>query len=312
MEPVVTYDGSMAATPEGVRNPGPGWGYQFLRITDFVLPEVLFRPLRAIGTAIAVFGMRKQRRHSREYLRAILGREPRWLEVCRHFFAFEEALMQRLRVANGRPYPCKFMPGSEAFREWYEKGGPVFLGTFHVGVSDLQGFQLGGMNKGRIYLVRLRVGNSHDTERLSARFGGGLEFIWVNQPSEMLFALKDAARSQHAIALQCDRVDFSAKTAAFDFLGAKRWFPVTIYHLSFIFGRPVIFSVGLPGPGHSWLHASPRFEPRPGESREAGMKRAHEHFQAFLTQLEGILREHPYQWFNFIPLNPVVKPGEDA
>ena len=300
-------DGGNGATSEA-RNPGPGWGYQFLRITDKIVPEALFRPLRAIGTAIAVAGMADQRRSSRAYLREILRREPSLMEVCRHFFAFEEALMLRLRVANGRPYPCEFAPGAEAFREWYARGGPVLLGTFHFGVSDLLGFQLGGMGRGRVYLVRQRVGNSHDTERLSARFGQGLQFIWINQPSEMLFALKEAASSEAAIALQCDRVDFSAKTEMFEFLGARRMFPFTIYHLSFIFGRPVILSVGLPAKGHSILHASPRFEPLPGETREAGLVRARAHFQDFLQQLEKLLQAQPYNWFNFIPLNPKAAP----
>jgi predicted LPLAT superfamily acyltransferase len=289
------------------RNPGPGWGYQFLRITDKIVPEVIFRPLRAIGTAIAVAGMPAQRRCSRVYLREILGREPSWVEVCRHFFAFEEALMLRLRVANGRPYPCQFAPEADAFRDWYINGGPALLGTFHIGVSDLLGFQLGGMNKGRIYLVRQRVGNSHDTERLSARFGQGLQFIWINQPSEMLFALKEAARSNDAIALQCDRIDYSSKTEAFQFLGARRLFPFTIYHLAYIFSRPVILSVGLPGDGHSWLYSSPRFDPLPGEKREDGLVRAREHFQGFLTQLEKLLRADPYNWFNLLPLNPPVE-----
>ena len=296
------------ATSE-VRNPGPGWGYQFLRITDKIVPEAIFRPLRAFGTAVAVVGMPAQRRCSRAYLREIFGREPSWIEVCRHFFAFEEALMLRLRVANGRPYPCKFAPGAEAFREWYEHGGPVLLGTFHIGVSDLLGFQLGGMGKGRIYLVRQRVGNSHDTDRLSARFGQGLQFIWINQPTEILFALKEAAHSEAAIALQCDRVDFSAKIESFHFLGARRLFPFTIYHLAFIFNRPVIFSVGFHAEGHSILHASPRFEPLPGETREAGLARARQHFQEFLSQLEKLLRAQPYSWFNFIPLNPPTNPA---
>ncbi|MFT3782497.1 MAG: hypothetical protein QM790_10830 [Nibricoccus sp.] len=306
MEKTLTAGTAGASKKPEVRNPGPGWGYQFLRITDKIVPEFVFRPIRAAGTAVAVAGMREQRRHSRAYLRQILGREPTKVEICRHFFAFEEALMLRLRVANGQPYPCKFAPDAQAFHEWYEQGGPVFLGTFHVGVSDLLGFQLGGMNRGRVNLVRLRVGNSHDTERLSARFGAGLKFIWINQASEMLFALKEAASTDEAIALQCDRVDFSAKTEPFEFLGARRLFPVTIYHLAMIFNRAVILSVGLPGNGHSWLHASPRFQPLPGESRERGMARARVHFQEFLRLLEKLLHEYPYHWFNFLPLNPPV------
>jgi predicted LPLAT superfamily acyltransferase len=306
MENVVTRPPGEGASRKPVRNPGPGWGYQFLRISDCVIPEAIAKPLRALGTAIAVAAMPSQRRSSRAYLRVILGREPSALEICRHFFAFEESLMLRLRVANGRPYPCRFAGDGGAFRDWYEKGGPVLLGTFHVGVSDLLGFQLGGMEKGKVYIVRQRVGNSHDTEKLSARFGRGISFIWINQPSEMLFALKDAAATEHAIALQCDRVDYSAKTEAFDFLGAKRQFPFTIYHLACIFKRPVIFSVGLPGEGHSWLYSSVRFEVQPGEKREDALVRGRAHFQAFLTQLEALLRKDPYLWFNFLPLNPAV------
>lgn len=291
----------------GARNPGPGWGYPFLRITDKVVPEFLFRPLRAAGTAVAMLAMREQRLHSRAYLRVILGREPRWADVFRHFFAFEEGLMLRLRVANGRPYPCWFNEGNDAFCEWYNRESPVFLGTFHVGVSDLLGFQLGGMIRGRVHLVRQRVGNSHDTERMSARFGDAVRFIWINHPSEMLFALKEAAATGEAIALQCDRVDYSAKSEAFEFLGARRQFPFTIYHLACIFNRPVILTVGLPEGGHSRLYSSPRYAPVPGESREQSLVRAREHFQDFLLVLEELLRRHPHQWFNFLPLNPVVE-----
>ena len=318
------------------RNPGPSWGYQFLRLSDRVLPEAVYRPLRALGTAVAMAGMPAQRRHSRDYLAIVLGRPPTWRDVFRHFFAFEEALMLKLRVANGRAVPCDCAPSGQAFRDWLATGGPVLLGTMHVGVSDMLGFQLGGQvnpartpppsgpggppvgleggvatgEKRRVYLVRQRVGNSHDTEQLAARFGNWLRFIWVNDPDEMLFALKTAAATGDAIALQCDRVEFSTRTEAFDFLGARRLFPVTIYHLARIFDRPVILTVGLPTPaGRSRLYGSPRFDPVPGEPRSVARARAHEHFQGFLRQVEGLLREQPYLWFNFTPLNPPAPAG---
>jgi predicted LPLAT superfamily acyltransferase len=333
------------------RNPGPSWGFQFLRICDRVVPEVVYRPIRALGTAIAMAGMPAQRRHSRAYLATVLDHPPTWRDVFRHFFAFEEALMLKLRVANGRPVPCDCAPSGQPILDWLAIGGPVLLGTMHVGVSDMLGFQLGGQvnpartphpsamggapmprlptgaggmavppvdlecgartgEKRRVYLVRQRVGNSHDTERLAARFGDWLRFIWVNDPGEMLFALKAAAATGDAIALQCDRVEFTTRTEAFDFLGARRLFPVTIYHLARIFDRPVILTVGLPTPaGRSRLYGSPRFDPVPGEPRGAARARAHEHFQDFLRQVEGLLREQPYLWFNFTPLNPPTPAG---
>jgi predicted LPLAT superfamily acyltransferase len=293
------------------RNPGPGWGYRFLRAADRVLPERIYKPLRALGTLIAMTRMPAERRHSREYLSIVLGRRPVWREIFRHFFAFEEMLMGRLRVASGRDYRTTYGPDTADFKAWLENGGRVLVGSFHVGASDLQGCQMGGYEHLRVCIVRQRVGNSHDTDKLADRFGERLKFIWINEPRETLHALKEAADSPAAIVMHCDRVEFSARTAAFEFLGARRLFPVTIYNLALIFNRPVILAVGMPrGPSAAVLHASPRFDPVEGEPRAAAMRRAHAHFQAFLDKLETLLRSDPWQWFNFIPLNPVAEEAE--
>lgn len=295
------------------RNPGPSWGYQFLRIADKITPEFIYRPMRAFGTLVAMTGMPEQRRHSRDYLRLILGREPRFTEVFRHFFAFEEALMLKLRVANGRLILCRYGQGEASFRRWMEEGGPVLLGSFHFGVSDMQGFQIATTHRRPIHIVRRKVGNSHDTERLRQQFGDLIKFIWVNDPQEMLFALKDAAATDEAIAMKCDRLDGSMRSEVFRFLGARRRFPFTIYHLAFLFRRPVLLSVGVrSGTNGTIVHSSPCFEPVEGETRAAAMARARVHFQGFLDMVEGLLREDPYRWFNFIPLNPEVRDPEEA
>ncbi len=285
------------------RNPGPSWGYRFLRLCDRLLPEALFRPLRSAGTWIAVLTMPRQRAHSRAYLRIVLAREPGLACVHRHFFAECEALMLKLRVANGLPYRCVLEPGAEDLGRWLACEFPVLFGTFHVGNSDLTGFMLARQERRRVHLVRLRVGNSHDTDALTARFGDLLKFVWVNEPGELLFALKEAGASGEAVALQCDRRDHSARSEPFDFLGAKRVFPFTIYHLSMIFERPVLLSYGASdGPNRSIVHASPAFVPIKGEPRGEALARARSHFQAFLHRVEAHLRENPYQWLNFLPL----------
>lgn len=286
------------------RNPGPSWGYQFLRGCDRVLPELVFRPLRRLGTWIALQNMAEQKRYSREYLKAVLGREPTRSEVFRHFLAFEEFLMLRLRVANGRPHRGDLAQDAEGFHALLATGEPALLGTFHLGHSDLTGFLLGRQEHRQVFMVRQRVGNSHDTEVLGAKFAEWVRFIWVNEAENLLLALKDAVNAGGSVALKCDRLDFSAKTDVFDFLGARRVFPFTIYHLALIFRRPVVLSVGLPaGPGHSTVHSSPLFVPD-GAGKAANLARAHAHFQAFLTRIEGFLRADPYLWFNFTALNP--------
>jgi predicted LPLAT superfamily acyltransferase len=290
-------------TKASPRNPGPSWGYRFLRLADRALPEALFRPLRAAGTWVAVAAMPRQRGCSRAYLRIVLGREPGLTDVFAHFFAAGEALMLRLRVANGRPHRCVLDPDAADFGGWLKSERPVLLGTFHIGNSDLTGFMLAGQEGKRVHLVRLRVANSHDTEALASRFGDLLQFVWVNEPGELLFALKEAGASGETLALQCDRADHSARSEPFEFLGERRVFPFTIYHLAMIFGRPVLLSFGAPlGPDQSVVHASPAFEPVEGEARGAALARARVHFQAFLRRVEAHLRAHPYQWLNFLPL----------
>jgi predicted LPLAT superfamily acyltransferase len=286
------------------RNPGPSWGYHFLRACDRVLPEWFFRPLRWAGTWVALFAMPEQRAHSRAYLAAVTGRAPGGREVFRHFFAFEEFLMLRLRVAAGRPHRGELAPDAPGFRTLLETGEPALLGTFHLGHSDLTGFLIGPREQRRIFMVRQRVGNSHDTEVLGEHFSEWVRFIWVNEAENLLFALKDAVAAGGSVALKCDRLEFSAKTEAFDFLGARRRFPFTIYHLALIFGRPVVLSVGVPaGPGCSMVHSSPLFRPD-GAGKAANLARARDHFQAFLIRIEALLRADPYLWFNFTPLNP--------
>jgi len=286
------------------RNPGPNWGYRFLRACDRFVPEFIFRPARMAGTWVALARMPAQRAHSRAYLEALTGRRATLRAVFRHFFAFEEFLMLRLRVAGGQPHRGELAPEADGFRAFLAGSDPALLGTFHVGHSDLTGFLLGPQEQRRVYMVRQRVDNSHDTDLLGTRFGHWITFIWVNESESLLFALKAAIASGGSIALKCDRLEFSAKTEAFEFLGARRLFPFTIYHLALIFRLPVVLTVGLPdGPGRTIVHSSPLFSPDDA-GKIANLDRARHHFQAFLRRLESLLRDAPEQWFNFLPLNP--------
>lgn len=294
------------------RNPGPSWGYQFLRLSGRVVPERLYRPARAFGTWIALAGMPAQRRHSRDYLRIMLGREPTLREVFRHFFAFEEMLMLKLRVADGLPHRCALAPDSAGYATFLQSGENMLLGTFHVGRSELAGFLLGADHRRQLAMIRRKVGNSHDIERLAERFGRWVRFVWVNEPDDLLFALKQALAEGGSVALQCDRPEFSSRLETFEFLGARRLFPFAIYHLALLFRRPVLLSVAVPAPdGGSVVHASPRWAADPALDRAQNLAAARAHFQAFLARLEALLRADPYQWFNYTALNPAA-PAEAA
>ncbi|MEX2382877.1 MAG: hypothetical protein WD490_10865 [Opitutales bacterium] len=289
------------------RNLGPNWGYRFLFWMDGCLPAAFNRFALRLGGRVAAAFLPEQRRHSKEYLRAILGRQPTRREVGNHFSRFAECFFLRLQVGNGKKPDVDFAEGNGTdFMELIRSRDPALFGTVHVGHSDLVGFYLSQLGR-KIHMVRLKVGNSEDLERLAERFSEFIQFIWINNSEEMFFALKKAAQEGCSLAMQCDRVEYSSRTDVFDFLGKQRLFPVTIYHLSLILDLPVVMSVAVPvGPSKAEVYTTDRFQPDRSASRDENLARGRVHFQAFLRTLESILDRDPYLWFNFLPLNPAI------
>jgi predicted LPLAT superfamily acyltransferase len=296
----------MSASEPRPRNPGPSWGYGFLLWAERWWPRWFFRPLLMAGTWVGLACMPAERAHSRAYLAVVLGRPARLIEVWRHFFAFTDFLMLMLRAGRGAPVRCTLEPENEAaFETLVRSDRPALFGTFHFGSSDLLGYLLSERGR-RVTIIRQRVGNSDETRLLGERFAAQVSFLWINDPATLLFDLKAAIEAGESLALKCDRLEFSARNEAFAFLGARRVFPFTIYHLALLFARPVVFCLALPATAGDGLRvfASPVFTPDPAATREANLTVAREHFQSVLTQLEGLVRAHPYLWFNFLPLNP--------
>ncbi len=287
-------------------NPGPSWGFEFLAWAERTWPRWLFRPLLMAGTWVGVAGMPAQRVHSRAYLRVVLGRRPTLTEIWRHFFAFTDMLMMMFRAGRGVPVRCRLEPENEAaFETLVRSPRPALFGTFHFGGSDLLGYLLSDRGR-RVSMLRMQVGNSADTRLLGQRFGGQVSFLWINNPANMLFDLKAAIESGQSLAMKCDRLEFSARSEPFYFLGAARLFPFTIYHLALMFDRPVVFCTAVPDAEHTELRifSSPVFTPDPAADRLANTRAARRHFQEVLAQLDALVRAHPFLWFNFLPLNP--------
>jgi predicted LPLAT superfamily acyltransferase len=292
------------SAPEALpRNPGPSWGFHFLQAVQR-MPRPVLHPLLSLGTWVAVALMPTERRHSRHFLSHVLGRPAGWRDVWRHFFSYLDFLLLRLRVAGGAPPVARLDPENAGdFEALMQSREPALFGTFHFGHSDLLGFLLASRGR-QVAMIRLRMANSADTRMLEEQFGGAVSFIWVNEPGNLLFAVKSAIERGESLALQCDRL-YAARAEPFRFLGAPRLFPFTIYHLAFLFQRPVMFCLGLPeSDGATRVCPFPLFRPDGALAREENLRRARVHFQAVLARLDTLVRQHPTLWFNFLPLNP--------
>ncbi len=302
----------MSAQPSPHRNPGPSWGFGFVRWAARWWPRWIFRPVLLAGTWVAVAVMPAQRAHSRAYLSVALGRPAGLRDVWRHFLALADFLVLKLQVGGGADIRCELRPENRVeFEALTASGRPALFGTFHFGASDLLGYLLGD-RKRRVSILRLRVENSDDTRLLGGRYSDRVSFLWINDPASLIFELKAAIEAGESIALKCDRLEHSARNEPFRFLGEHRLFPFTIYPVAMMFNLPVVFCTAIPsaaGPGLSLL-ASPVFTPDPAAGREANTEAARAHFQAVLLQLETLVRQRPMLWFNFLPLNPPAPPRE--
>jgi predicted LPLAT superfamily acyltransferase len=289
------------------RNPGPRWGYHCIACCQRLLPTPLFRAGLAIGAGIGLLVMPRQRRHSRAYWLALQGRPPSWRQLYRHFFAFAETLALKLNARHAAAPLLSFaeLAQSNEFEALCASGQPALFGTFHVGSSDMMGCLLSRFGR-RVSLIRIRMENSVDTEILELLFRDMVRFIWINQREDFVFSLKNAIEAGESIGLQCDRVEYGGRLEPYEFLGARRLFPSTIYHLAALFELPVVFAFTGPIPrtGSIEIHTSPVFIPR--GDRQRILEDGHRHFQDVLHMLENHLRAHPQLWFNFLPLNPPV------
>ncbi|MBC2601046.1 hypothetical protein [Puniceicoccus vermicola] len=284
------------------RNPGPAGGFRLILFFRRWLPYPIFRLIVLIGTWIAVATLENQRKGSRAYLAMVLDRPPTLRDVYRHFLNFADTLIAVLRTGQGYPHKIRWAEGhGEEFESILRKQPSVLFGTFHLGHSDLLGYHLGNFGI-RVSMVRIRVENSTDTELAAKQFGQSLDFIWVDDPQNVSFAVKSALEEGGSLAIKCDRIEGARKVEKFQFLGKETTFPFTIYYFSRLFERPVLFAFGVPdGSGGSLSYCAPPFYPNAEDSKSQHLARSREHFQDVLLAAEELIREQPFIWHNFHP-----------
>lgn len=291
------------------RNFGPSFGCDLLMLGDRVCPRPLEHPALYLCALVGLVLARRNIPHSRAYLAAVTGRPASIFQVWKHYERMIHSLGRKLRAARGL-VPRVILPPSapDDYGRLVNSGGGLLFGTFHVGDSDLLGCLLSRLFTRRITMVRLRVGNSTDTERLAEKFGANIDYLWIDRPEDLLLGIKGALDEGRPVALQCDREEHASRTAVFRFLGARRRFPFTIYHLAALLRKPVGIAFATPTEDESSeIHTPPIFFPDPNATREEVLRAGAEHFQTVLDTLEAALRRDPYVWFNFRPLNTVVE-----
>ncbi len=176
-------------------------------------------------------------------------------------------------------------------------GGGFISPSAHVGNWELAGRLLAGRSTRTTHVV-VAEEEAIELEQWVRRDGGGVRFVTRSRPTVSL-ELVAALRRGEVVAVQADRALGTRGDVLIPFFGKPAPFPLGPFLLAGAVRVPVVPAFCLLGADYRYTVtvAEPFSVPRGGEVEAA---------RAWVAMLEGVVREHPTQWFNFFDIwNPV-------
>jgi predicted LPLAT superfamily acyltransferase len=246
------------------------------------------------------------RRHSQRYLERALGRTPTWRDRYRHFHAFASTVLDRIYFVRGALHEFDLsLSGGELMDETLAEGRGGFLLGAHIG--SFEALHAVGESRPDMNVAMVMYPDNarliHGVlQSVAPQFKLGI--IPIGRPGSTL-AIRDWLDAGGLAGLLGDRFLPSdparAGSIGVPFLGVTARFSDGPLRLAQLLRRRVIFMVALYRGGRRY---EVRFEPL-ADFREriddAGERErlVLQGLQAYVARLESLVREVPYNWFNF-------------
>lgn len=243
---------------------------------------------------------RRARRASRDYLRRVLGRPPRWLDVARHVHAFSATILDRVFFLAGHDHRFDVtVHNPEVLLSRVEAGqGCILLGS-HLG--SFEAMRALGIRQQRfpLKILMYRHQNQLLTELLDLLDPEIAQSVIALGGPETLFKVRDALEDSALIGVLGDRVAESDKTVECDFLGSPARFPAGPMLMAATFKVPVILCFALYRGGNRYdIHFELLTDGL--QLDRAQRERQLQHWIGrYVERLEHYTRSAPYNWFNF-------------
>ena len=294
--------GSRATRSEWASSPERG-SLTLLRMMTFVSLR-LGRPVgRFILFFIALYFFLfapTARRYSLQYLRLVLGREPRALERFKQVCNFASVILDRLYLVNERYDLFEVsIEGEELMREVVERGSGAFLMGAHFGSFEV----MSAVGRRRPGLRVAMAMYEENARKVSAMFkalnpANKSEVIALGQLEAMLL-VRERLDEGVFVGILADRTFGGESGLMVDFLGRPALFPLGPMRAAAVLRRQVFFILGIYEGGNRYRAVFERlvdFTDTPSREREAAVEAA---VRLFARKLEEQCRKEPYNWFNF-------------
>jgi len=238
---------------------------------------------------------------SKQYLRKVLGREPRILDGFHHIHTFASTILDRVFLLNGRFDKLDVVTHRDDATEsmMAQKKGCILLGA-HFGSFEIMRAYADEI-KGPPANVVMYEENARKLNAVLHAINPNLaqQVIGLGKVDSML-KVEQALQRGEFIGILADRgLEHGAASISHDFLGAAAKFPTGPLRMAYILKCPVFLMMGVYRGGNRYDLYIEKIvdmgEPE-GMKRDEILKLA---MQRYVAGLERHCLDAPYNWFNF-------------
>jgi len=238
---------------------------------------------------------------SRQYLRRVLGREPRFADVHRHYHTFAATTLDRIYFLKDRFAGFDVRTFDEDIvRGMIARGekGAFLLGA-HLGSFEVIRTLAREASRLKVRMVMYQENAKKLSGALAAVNPALAQDVIALGRLDSMLEVERALENGEFVGILADRTIRGEGTMEVTFLGALAQIPLGPFRIAAIMKRPIVLIIGLYRGGNRYdIHFERLVDMSVVDraSRDAVVERA---VRQYVERLEHYCRREPYNWFNF-------------
>jgi len=290
------YDSNWTSRPER----GTTFMLQVMSWISLHLGRTISRSILHLITTYFLLFSRVSRRASRDYLRRVLRREPKLIDLYKHIFTFATTIHDRVYLINNRYDLFDITVHNEQIiHDMLAQGRGAFLIGAHLGSFEVT-HAMGRRHPDLQVIMVMFEENARKINSMLAAINPAIqqEIIPLGHIDTML-KVRDRLNDGSVLSILADRTLDDDMTLEVPFIDQLAPFPIGPFRMAALLDRPVIFMTGLYLGGNRYsIHFEQLadFSEIPAADKNAAIQSAIKRYAALM---EKYCRSAPYNWFNF-------------
>jgi predicted LPLAT superfamily acyltransferase len=280
---------------------GSGRMVRFIRWVAVDVSAPLARAMLWPITAYFLAVRGPERRASRLYLRRVLGRQPRLVDIAHHIHTFARSILDRASFLAGSANSHTVrVHGTGHVEDLLQQGRGILLFGSHLGSFEAVR-HVGFSRPLEVRIVMDHGRNAQVTQMLEALNPKAADSVIDagGDPTHVMLAIGETLSRGGLVGLLADRGHEDEVMVQTSLLGSPIRLPIGPWRLAAVTGAPVVLIFGLLQPDGTYdVHFEP-FADRIELRRAHRAADAAEWIGRYASRLEARIREAPWNWFNF-------------